>query len=135
MLSRAESLDFIGIFCYNSCILMKTFTINTPRGIRTIGPDHPCFIVAEMSGNHHLDFDKAVAIVKAAAAAGADAVKIQTYTPDTMTIDCDKEWFMVKGKDQPANWQGQKLYDLYKTAYTPWEWDADLKKIAEELGL
>lgn len=112
-----------------------SFTIQTPRGPRRIGIDEPCFIIAEMSGNHKLNFDKAVAIIKAVAAAGADAIKIQTYTPDTLTIDCDKEWFMVKGKDQPDNWQGQKLYDLYKTAYTPLEWDAPLQKIAEAEGL
>lgn len=100
-----------------------------------IGPGHPCFIVAEMSGNHNQDYNKAVEIVKAAAAAGADAIKIQTYTPDTMTIDSDKEWFVVNGKDNPETWKGQKLYDLYKKAYTPWEWDAPLKKIAEDFGL
>lgn len=111
------------------------FTISTPRGTRTIGEGHPAFIVAEMSGNHHLNFDKAVEIIKAAAAAGADAIKIQTYTPDTMTIDCDKPYFYVKGKDQPDLWKGQKLYDLYKTAYTPWEWDEKLQTIANDLGL
>ena len=113
----------------------KSFVIPTPRGPRTIGRGGSCFIVAEMSGNHHQDYNKAVEIIRAAAKAGADAIKIQTYTPDTMTIDCDKEWFMVKGKDQPDTWKGQKLYDLYKTAYTPWEWGADLKKLAENLGL
>lgn len=111
------------------------FTISTPRGERTIGEGHPAFIVAEMSGNHHLNFDKAVEIIKAAAVAGADAIKIQTYTPDTMTIDCDKPYFFVKGKDQPDLWKGQKLYDLYKTAYTPWDWDKKLQKVANDLGL
>lgn len=111
------------------------FTIATPRGPRKIGEGQPAFIVAEMSGNHHLDFNKAVAIVKAAAVSGADAIKIQTYTPDTMTIDCDRPCFFVPGKDQPDLWKGQKLYDLYKTAYTPWEWDEPLKKIAEAEGL
>ncbi len=115
---------------------MKSFCIPTPQGgLRHIGPGQPCFIIAEMSGNHHHDYDKAVEIIKAAKAAGADAIKIQTYTPDTMTIDCDKPWFMVKGKDQPELWQGQKLYDLYQTAYTPWEWDAKLQKVAEAEGL
>ncbi len=110
-------------------------TIMTPRGPRVIGPGEPCFVVAELSGNHNLQYDRAVEMVKAAAAAGVDAVKIQTYTPDTMTIDSDEEWFFVKGKDNPDLWKGQKLYDLYKTAYTPWEWQADLKKIAEDLGV
>lgn len=100
-----------------------------------IGGAAPCFVVAEMSGNHNQNFDKAVEIIKAAAAAGADAIKLQTYTPDTITIDCDKEWFMVKGKDQPDTWKGQKLYDLYKTAYTPWEWQAELKKKTEAMGM
>ncbi len=100
-----------------------------------IGPGNPCFIVAEMSGNHNQSYDKAVEIITAAAEAGADAIKIQTYTPDTMTIDCDKDVFIVKGKDNPELWKGQVLYDLYKTAYTPWEWDIDLKKVAENLGL
>lgn len=104
-------------------------------GKRKVGPGYPAFIIAEMSGNHNQSYEKAVEIIKAAAAAGADAVKIQTYTPDTMTIDCDKEWFFVRGKDNPDLWKGQKLYDLYKTAYTPWEWDAGLKKITEDLGL
>src|SRR3989338_1535182 len=113
---------------------MSNFTIQTPRGSRNIGTVQPCFIVAELSGNHNLDYDRAVAMVKAVALTGVDAVKIQTYTPDTMTIDCDKEWFFVKGKDNPDLWKGQKLYDLYKTAYTPWEWQADLKKLTEELG-
>ena len=114
---------------------MKFFTISTPQGPRKIGPGEPCFIVAELSGNHHQDFDKAVEMIRAAKEAGADAIKIQTYTPDTMTIDCDKQEFMVKGKDQPEDWKGQKLYDLYKLAYTPWDWDEKLQKITEELGM
>lgn len=114
---------------------MKSFIIPTPKGPRTIGPGNPCFIIAEMSGNHNQNYAKAEAIVRAAAAAGVDAIKLQTYTPDTLTIDSDKKWFMVKGKDQPDAWKGQKLYDLYKTAYTPWEWHAPLQKLATELGL
>lgn len=111
------------------------FTISTPHGLRKIGPNEPCFIIAEMSGNHNLKYEKAVEIIKAVAASGADAIKLQTYTADTMTIDSDKEYFVVKGKDNPDTWKGQKLYDLYKKAYTPWEWQGDLKKIAESLGL
>lgn len=109
--------------------------INTPKGKRKIGPGQPVFIVAEMSGNHNQSFDRAVAIIKAAAAAGADAIKLQTYTPDTMTIDSDKEWFRVNGKDNPDSWKGQTLYDLYKVANTPWEWHRELQVIAEGLGL
>ncbi|MDO8499644.1 MAG: pseudaminic acid synthase [bacterium] len=118
---------------------MNSFTIATPKGNRSIGPGSPCFIIAEMSANHNQDYDKAVALVKAAAEAGADAIKIQTYTPDMMTIDSDKRYFMVGdmigSKDNPDTWKGMSLYDLYKKAFTPLEWHADLKAIAEDLGL
>ena len=112
-----------------------TFKIKTPHGTRTIGGNEPCFIIAEMSANHEQNYHKAVAIVKAAAAAGADAIKLQTYTADTMTIDSRKKWFFVGGVDNPDAWQGKTFYDLYKTAYTPWEWHAPLQKLADELGL
>lgn len=102
---------------------------------RIIGEGYSCFIVAELSGNHHQKFGEAVASIKAAAKAGADAVKLQTYTPDTMTLDSKKPWFIVGGKDNPSEWKGKTLYDLYKKAYTPWEWQPKLKKIAEGLGL
>lgn len=114
---------------------MVSFTIQTPRGERTIGDGYPPFIVAEMSANHCQSFQKAVEIIKAAALSGADAIKLQTYTPDTMTIDSDKEWFIVCGKDNPDSWKGKKLYDIYTEAFTPWEWHAQLKEIAEGLGL
>lgn len=102
---------------------------------RIIGEGYPCFIVAELSGNHHQKFDEAVALIKAAAKAGADAVKLQTYTPDTMTLDSRKHWFIVGGKNNPGEWKGKTLYKLYKKAYTPWEWQPKLKKMAEGLGL
>ena len=102
---------------------------------RKIGPGYPTFIIAELSGNHHQKFKEAVALIKAAAKAGVDAVKLQTYTPNTMTIDSTKPWFIVAGKDNPQNWQGKTLYELYKKAYTPWKWQPKLKKIAEDLGL
>jgi len=104
-------------------------------GSRLIGPDHPCFIVAELSGNHHQKFDEAVALIKAAAEAGADAVKLQTYTPNTITLNSRKRWFIVKGRDQPEAWKVKSLYELYEKAHTPWEWQPKLKKIAEDLGL
>lgn len=104
-------------------------------GRRQIGGDEPCFIVAEVSANHQQKFEQSVAIIKAAAAAGADAVKLQTYTPDTITIKSDKKWFLVGGKDNPAAWKGKTFYDLYKEAYTPWEWHAELKDMAGDLGL
>lgn len=98
---------------------------------RKIGPGNPTFIVAEMSANHNQDFDQAVKILKAAKEAGADAIKLQTYTPDTMTLDSDQEHFQIKG----TIWEGKNLYRLYEEAYTPWEWHPKLKEIAEELGL
>ncbi len=104
-------------------------------GDRVIGDGEPCFVVAEVSANHQQKFEKAVDIVRAAADAGADAIKLQTYTPDTITIDSDKKWFWVGGKDNPDAWKGKTFYDLYKDAYTPWEWHPKLKGIAEELGL
>ena len=98
---------------------------------REIGKEHPTFIIAEMSANHNQDFDEAVKIIKAAKECGADAIKLQTYTPDTMTIECDKECFKIKG----TIWEGENLYNLYKKAYTPWEWQPKLKKIADEIGI
>ena len=98
---------------------------------RTIGPGHPTYIIAEMSGNHGHSFDRAVAILEAAKAAGADAVKLQTYTPDTLTIDCRNDYFQVKG----TLWNGRTLYDLYGEAYTPWDWQPKLKEIANQLGM
>lgn len=99
---------------------------------RRISPGEPVYIIAEMSANHNQDFDKAIQILKAAKEAGADAVKLQTYTPDTMTISCDNECFQV-GKG--TLWEGRNLYDLYGEAYTPWDWQPKLKKVANGLGL
>lgn len=99
---------------------------------RKIGSDHPTYIVAEMSANHHQEFDEAKRIIEAAAHAGADAVKLQTYTADTMTINSDEEYFQVEGG---TLWDGRTLYDLYEEAYTPWDWQPKLKEFAEELGL
>lgn len=99
---------------------------------RIIGENNPTFIIAEMSANHQQSFEKAVEIIKAAKKAGADAIKLQTYTPDTITIDCDNEYFQIK---QGTIWDGTTLHKLYQKAYTPWEWQPKLKKIAEELGL
>jgi N-acetylneuraminate synthase len=100
-------------------------------GTSNIGFGFPAYIVAEMSANHGQDFDQAVKIIQAAKDAGADAVKLQTYTPDTITIDCRNEYFQIKG----TIWEGRNLYDLYREAFTPWEWQPKLKAIADELGL
>jgi pseudaminic acid synthase len=97
-----------------------------------IGITQPVYIVAELSANHNQDFDQAVQLVHAAKDAGADAVKLQTYTPDTITLDCDSEFFRI-GKG--TIWEGRNLYDLYGGAYTPWEWQPKLKAIADELGI
>ncbi len=100
-------------------------------GGRLIGPGHPCYIIAEMSGNHGQSFEQAVKILEAAKEAGADAVKLQTYTPDTLTIDCDNRYFRIEG----TLWDGRSLYDLYREAFTPWEWQPRLKEIAQRIGL
>jgi pseudaminic acid synthase len=107
---------------------MHSITINS----RLIGPDQPVYIIAEMSANHNQSFNEAVKIIQAAKEAGADAVKLQTYTPDTLTIDCYNEYFRI-GKG--TIWEGKNLYQLYGEAYTPWEWHAGLKAEAEKLGL
>ena len=89
------------------------------------------YVIAEMSGNHGGDFNKCVEIIKAAKEAGADCLKIQTYTADTITIDCHNEEFKLNG----GLWDGKYLYDLYKQGYTPWEWTKDIKRITEENGM
>lgn len=114
---------------------MASFSIKTPKGIRKIGPGYPAFIVAEMSANHGQDFKQAVALVKAAAKAGADAVKVQTFTADTLTLDSDKKWFRVGGKENPKAWQDKTFYKLYKEAYMPWDWHAPLQRLAHRQGL
>jgi len=101
-------------------------------GGRKIGAGEPVYIVAELSANHNQSFEEAVRLVAAAKEAGADAVKLQTYTPDTLTLDCDKEDFQIKGE---TPWDGQTLHALYRKAYMPWEWQPKLKEIAENIGL
>lgn len=101
-------------------------------GNHVLDKDSPAFIVAEMSANHNMDFGRAVEIIHAAKDAGADAVKIQTYTADTITLNSDAPCFQIT---QGTLWDGITLHKLYQKAYTPWEWQADLKKAAEEVGL
>ena len=102
-------------------------------GGKKIGPAHPPFIIAEMSGNHNQSLDRALAIVEAAAAAGADAIKLQTYTADTMTIDAKQDAFHIR--DPKSLWSGSSLYELYKKAYTPWEWHRPIMDRCSALGL
>lgn len=97
-----------------------------------IGSRQPCFIVAEMSGNHKQDIQRAYKLIDAAFEAKVDAIKLQTYTPDTLTIDSDKKWFRI-GKNN--TWAGQTLYELYKKAYTPWDWHTKLFAYAKKKGL
>src|SRR3989338_3129017 len=113
----------------------STITIKTSVGKNKIGKGQPVFVIAELSGNHLQDYARAEKLVRAAAEAGADAVKLQTYTASTMTLNSDKEWFRVGGKDNPKAWQGQTLYQLYQKANTPWEWHPKLQKLAQDLGI
>jgi pseudaminic acid synthase len=99
----------------------------------TIGEHHKPFIIAEMSGNHNQSLERALAIVDAAAAAGAHALKLQTYTPDTMTISAEGGLFTISDKD--SLWSGRNLYELYKEAHTPWEWHKPIFERAKQHGL
>ena len=101
-------------------------------GNSLIGGDNPCFIIAELSANHNGSIDVAIETIKAAKIAGADAIKLQTYTPDTLTIDCDNEHFKIEGG---TLWDGKTLYELYGEAYTPWEWHQKLFEVAKAEGL
>lgn len=100
-------------------------------GAREIGPEHPPFVIAEMSANHNQSLERAFEIIDSAAASGADAIKLQTYTADTLTIDCDRTDFMIKG----GLWDGYKLYDLYKWAQTPFEWHQAMFERAHQRGI
>ncbi len=105
---------------------------NIQIGNRVVGEGEPAFIVAEVSANHLQDFDRAKAIIKAAKDAGADAVKLQTYTADTITLNCDNSYFQIT---QGTIWDGTSLYKLYQEAYTPWEWQPKLMEYANSLGM
>jgi N-acetylneuraminate synthase len=100
---------------------------------RKVDDEHPPFIVAEMSGNHNQSLDRAMQIVDAAAKAGAQAIKLQTYTADTMTLDLDSDDFFIG--ESTSLWQGTSLYKLYNQAYTPWEWHKSIFDRCRELGL
>lgn len=99
---------------------------------RKIGSGHPTYIIAELSANHNQVFDQAVQLIRTAKEVGADAVKLQTYSPDTITINCNNKYFNI-GDD--SLWAGKNLHELYSEAYTPWDWQPKLKEIANELGM
>lgn len=107
--------------------LETTFEIGNAQ----IGAGNPTFVIAEISANHCGNLKRAIQLIYAAKFAGADAVKLQTYTADTLTIDCERPEFLIKG----TIWDGQKLYDLYNEAHTPWHWQPELKAKADEIGI
>lgn len=102
-------------------------------GDRTIGAGQPTYLIAEISANHRQDYDRAAELVRLAKQVGADAVKLQTYTADTLTIDMNTPEFVHREKD--SLWAGKTLYELYQEAYTPWEWQPRLKALADEIGI
>ncbi|MFA6308336.1 MAG: pseudaminic acid synthase [Clostridia bacterium] len=106
---------------------MKTLNING----KIIGEGYPAYIIAEMSANHAGSIENAKQIIRKAKECGADCIKIQTYTPDTLTIDCNNEYFTIRN----GIWKGETLYSLYGKAYTPWEWHVELKTEADNVGL
>lgn len=98
---------------------------------RPVGDGAPAYIIAEMSANHAGSIERALEMIHVAKEAGADCVKIQTYTPDTMTIDCHNEYFNI----EKGTWEGENLYSLYQKAYTPWEWHEQLRDEAAKVGI
>ena len=106
---------------------------NIRIGHVSVGTGCPPFVIAELSGNHNGSLDRAIALVDAAAAAGAHAVKLQTYTADTLTIDVNSADFVVSGKDSP--WSGRSLHELYQQAHTPWDWHEPIMRRARGQGM
>ena len=107
---------------------MNQFSINQ----RLIDSDQPTYVIAEVSANHNHDYDNTVALIEAAKRAGADAIKLQTYTADTLTLDCDRSHFQIS---HGTVWDGQTLHQLYSQAAMPWNWQPKLKEVAESLGM
>lgn len=117
---------------FDSTGLDQVISLNTPKGVRHIGPGHPVFVIGEMSGNHNFSFERALKLIDIAADAGVDAIKMQTYTADTITLNCDSDLFQIKVNDA---WSGQTLHSLYQKAYTPWDWQPKLIEYAKRKGL
>lgn len=107
--------------------------VNFKIGDRLVGPDAAPFVIAEMSGNHNQSLDRALKIVEAAAKSGAHALKLQTYTAETMTLNCREPGFVIEDSDSP--WAGAQLYELYEAAHTPWDWHAPIFERARALGM
>src|SRR5210317_2127454 len=116
-----------------SSLMMKSDTGSIKVGSFSIGKASPPFIIAEMSGNHNQSLQRALEIVEAAAKTGAHALKLQTYTADTMTLDIAEGDFFIE--DPKSLWNGRSLYDLYQEAHTPWEWHQPIYDRCRELGL
>jgi len=114
--------------------MAKFLSFDSKLGKISIGNGFPCFVVAEMSANHNGNLKRARSIIHGAASAGANAIKLQTYLPSTMTIDCEKDYFKVQSKTGPQDWN-KSLYSLYQSAHTPWEWHKELKELTESLGM
>ena len=130
--SKNENLQlfFVNQPCYTTNIFLKSWF---SLGHRSIGAGCPPFVIAEMSGNHNQSLDNALSIVESAAAAGAHAIKLQTYTADTLTLNHRTDDFLINSPDSP--WFGKNLHDLYATAYTPWEWHKPIMDRAQQLGM
>lgn len=111
--------------------MMENMSSEIRIGGRQIGPGHPPYIIAELSANHNGSLDRALETIRLAKECGADAVKLQTYTPDTMTIDTDRPDFKING----GLWDGYRLYDLYKWAHTPYDWHAEMFRFARSIGI
>jgi pseudaminic acid synthase len=109
-----------------------TITTGFTIGDRQIGSGQPVYVVAELSANHNQDFERAVRLIQACKESGADAVKVQTYTPDTITIRSDRQHFQIRGG---TLWDGRTLHELYGEACMPWDWQPQLKRVADDLGL
>ena len=109
----------------------KFFADRIKIGERYIGEGCPVYLIAEMSANHAGSLARAKEIIHAAKESGADCIKVQTYTPDTLTIDCHNRYFQVKN----GTWEGENLYGLYGKAYMPWSWQKELKEEAEKAGI